>query len=53
MADLYPMDTAARMRRRRLEREALGSRDTTPFEELAVRTLYAAGICMILAALFL
>ena len=41
------------MRRRRLEREALGRREVTPLEELCVSALYASGLFMILAALFL
>ena len=53
MSNVVQADTVASMRRRRLEREALGSGEPTPLEELVVGTLYAAGICMILAALFL
>jgi hypothetical protein len=53
MSDLSHLDAVANLRRRRLEREALGTRDDTPLGELFVRGLYAAGICMILASLFL
>lgn len=53
MSDLSQMEAVANMRRRRLEREALGSRDDTPVVELVIRTLYVTGICMILSALFL
>jgi hypothetical protein len=53
VADLYGPDIGTHLRRRRLEREALGARDETPAGELWIRTLYACGLCMILAALFL
>jgi hypothetical protein len=53
MSELSRPEAVALLRRRRLEREARGPCDDTPAAELVIRTLYAAGICMILAALFL
>ena len=54
MSDLSRIEHVSNLRRRRLEREALGpGREHTPLSELFVQGLYVAGICMILASLFL
>ena len=53
MSDLSQPGSVTDLRRQRLEREALGTRDDTPLAEHLVRGLYVAGICMILASLFL